>query len=65
LAELAAREVTKLANLELKSGSGREVRDGVQSASIKPSISLEGKARIQRLEKVLKATIQEEAICVK
>lgn len=48
LAELAAREVTKLQSM----------------ASIKPYeyISLEGKARIRRLEEELKATIQEEAI---
>jgi hypothetical protein len=50
LAELAAREVKQL-------GGG-----GTQTNSMKPSISPEGKARIQRLEKELKATIQEDAI---
>ena len=51
LAELAAREVKQLADA-----------GGTQTNSMKPSISPEGKARVQRLEKELKATIQEDAI---
>jgi hypothetical protein len=59
LAELAAREVKQLADAhDLKSGGG----GGTQTNSTKPSISPEGKARVQRLEKELKATIQEDAI---
>lgn len=56
LAELAAREVQELAAAqEFSSDEAIETGD-------KPSISPEGKARIRRLEKELKATIQEEAI---
>ena len=62
LAELAAREVKHLTDAqELKIGGSNDV-GGTQSKLNKLSISPEGKARIQRLEKELKATIQEEAI---
>ena len=62
LAELAAREVKQLADAQdLKSGGGKYL-SGTQLQSIKRSISPEGKVRIQRLEKELKATIQEDAI---
>lgn len=57
LAELAAREVKQLADAhDLKSGGG----GGTQTNSTKPSISPEGKARVQRLEKELKATREME-----
>ena len=57
LAELAAREVKQLADAqELKSGGG----GGTQTNSTKPYISPEGKARVQRLEKKLKAREMEE-----
>ncbi|KAL3807575.1 hypothetical protein ACHAXA_005151 [Cyclostephanos tholiformis] len=62
LAELAAREVKHLTDAqELKIGGSNDF-GGTQSKLNKLSISPEGKARIQRLEKELKATIQEEAI---
>lgn len=62
LAELAAREVKHLTDVqELKIGGSKNF-GRTQSNSNKLSISPEGKARIQRLEKELKATIQEEAI---
>jgi len=51
LAEIAAREVKQIAAAE-----------ELQSGGYKPTISPEGRARIQRLEKELKATIQEDAI---
>jgi hypothetical protein len=51
LAEIAAREVKQIAAAE-----------ELQSGGYKPAISPEGRARIQRLEKELKATIQEDAI---
>ena len=51
LAELAAREVKQIAAAE-----------ELQNGGTKPLISQEGRARIQRLEKELKATIQEDAI---
>ncbi|KAL7532245.1 hypothetical protein ACHAXR_004516, partial [Thalassiosira sp. AJA248-18] len=57
LAERAAREVQELAAAQESTDD-----DKTQSNSGKPSISPEGKARIRRLEKELKATIQEEAI---
>lgn len=56
LAELAAREVQKLAAAQGPAGGGTGPAD--ESGKISP----EGKARIRRLEKELKATIQEEAI---
>eukprot|EP00571_Detonula_confervacea_P012034 CAMPEP_0172307586 /NCGR_PEP_ID=MMETSP1058-20130122/8411_1 /TAXON_ID=83371 /ORGANISM="Detonula confervacea, Strain CCMP 353" /LENGTH=955 /DNA_ID=CAMNT_0013019791 /DNA_START=277 /DNA_END=3144 /DNA_ORIENTATION=+ len=57
LAELAAREVQKLAAAQQsKGGASADIDSG------KPSISPEGKDRIRRLEKEVKATIQEEAI---
>ena len=58
LAKLAAREVQELAAAQKLKGGNAET----QSDSEKPSISPEGKARIQRLEKELKATIREELI---
>jgi len=60
LAELAAREVKQLAAAQGESGGDGE--QATQSNSGKPYISEEGKVRIKRLEKELKATIQEEAI---
>jgi hypothetical protein len=51
LAELAAREVKQIAAAEEMQNGGK-----------KPVISPEGRLRIQRLEKELKATIQEDAI---
>lgn len=55
LAELAAREVKQLA-------AAQQAEGGTSDSSGKPSISPEGKARIKRLEKELKATILEENI---
>lgn len=51
LAELAAREVKQIATAK-----------ELQSSPNRPTISPEGRARIQRLEKEMKATIQEDAI---
>lgn len=62
LAELAAREVQKLADAQQpKSGAEADIETQSNPGG-KPSISPEGKARIRRLEKELKATIQEDAI---
>ena len=57
LAELAAREVQQLA-------AAQQSKDGASAdmSSGNPSISPEGKERIRRLEKEVKATIQEESI---
>ncbi|KAL7552004.1 hypothetical protein ACHAWF_015215 [Thalassiosira exigua] len=60
LAELAAREVQQLATARGAGGDGED--EGEDDSSGRPSISPEGKVRIRRLEKELKATIQEDAI---
>lgn len=58
LAELAAREVQQLAAAQDES----EGDDQRSPGTTKPFISPEAKLRIQRLEKEVKATIQEDAI---
>ena len=63
LAEKAAREVQRLVAAEesiISEGAYDEIV--AQSISGKPSISEQCKIRIRKLEKELKATIQEEAI---
>ena len=60
LAELAAREVKELE--DSMSEANADILGTQLSTSGKPIISPEGKDRIRRLEKELKATIQEEAI---
>mmetsp|Transcript_18615 Transcript_18615/g.44798 ORF Transcript_18615/g.44798 Transcript_18615/m.44798 type:complete len:214 (-) Transcript_18615:161-802(-) len=63
LAELAAREVQELATSQGSlSGADTDSFVSQQSSTGKPFISPEGKARIRRLEKELKAKIQEDAI---
>ena len=59
LAELAAKEVQRLA--ATKEGDN-DVDIVLQSSQGKNYLSPEGKVRIRKLEKELKATIQEEAI---
>lgn len=63
LAEIAAREVKQIAAAqESRSDGGDDDDQRILSNSGRPSISPEGRVRIQRLEKELKATIQEDAI---